>query len=65
MRNIQAVDGSHFRFEAGEDGVEELLRAALAENWGLTELTRQSRTLEEIFVQLTHGEQPAAGGAPS
>ncbi|HTT08794.1 MAG TPA: ATP-binding cassette domain-containing protein [Gammaproteobacteria bacterium] len=59
IQNVTAVDASHFRFEGSEDAVTGLLRLSLEENWGLIELTRHSRTLEEIFVQLTHGEQPA------
>jgi ABC-2 type transport system ATP-binding protein len=63
IQNARAVDATYFRFEATEGGVTALLRRALAEDWGMIELSRQSRTLEEIFVQLTHGDRPAEGGA--
>lgn len=63
IQNASLMDATHFRFEAGEDGVAALLRRALADDWGLSELTRQSHTLEEIFVQLTQGDQPAGGVA--
>ena len=41
---------------------ERLARAAVTEDWGLMELTPRRRTLEEIFVQLTAGDEAAPAG---
>lgn len=38
---------------AGDDPAETLAAAAIHNGWGLLELTREQRTLEELFVQLT------------
>jgi ABC-2 type transport system ATP-binding protein len=45
------------RFRAGEDPTEALLGRAVAGAWGLVELVPQRRSLEEVFVQLTCGEE--------
>lgn len=39
---------------------EAIARAAVAEGWGLRELTPERRSLEQVFVELTAGEAEAA-----
>ena len=47
------------RFREGEDPTQELLTRAVKQDWGLVELAPQRRSLEEVFVQLTCGEDGA------
>ncbi|MES0874988.1 ABC transporter ATP-binding protein [Sinimarinibacterium thermocellulolyticum] len=58
VRRVQALEAGRFRIEAadGADPREALAEAAARGNWGLYELSAQSRTLEEIFVELTSGD---------
>ena len=42
---------------------EAIAEAAVRGNWGLTELRAQIRTLEEIFVSLTSGDDAARRAA--
>ena len=46
---------------AGADPREEVFQAAVAGGWVLLELARQRASLEDIFVRLTTGDEPAAG----
>jgi ABC-2 type transport system ATP-binding protein len=50
-------------FRAGEDPTDTLVARAVAGGWGLSELVPRQRSLEEIFVDLTCGED--AGQAPA
>ncbi len=45
------------RYRPEQDPVEELVRQAVNNNWGLRELTPERRTLEEIFVATTQTEE--------
>ena len=47
----------HVRFEAGASPATRLAERAAAEGWGLTELTPERATLEQIFVNLTCGDR--------
>ncbi|MEW6168220.1 MAG: ABC transporter ATP-binding protein [Pseudomonadota bacterium] len=51
-----------FRIDAagGADPREALAQAAASQDWGLYELTTHTQTLEEIFVELTSGEEARA-----
>lgn len=51
------------RLASGSDPREELVRHAVAHDWGLRELHRHSKTLEEIFVELSAGESAAEQAA--
>ncbi len=64
LPGVQAVELGEggrvtLRFREGEDPTEALLAQAVAGGWGLTELAPQRRSLEEVFVQLTCGEDSA------
>ncbi len=46
----------------GEDVRREIARVVVSNGWGLLELRPMRMSLEEIFLQVTTEEQPAAGG---
>jgi len=46
----------------GQDLRPALARAVVSGNWNLLELNREHMSLEEIFIQLTKGEEPEAEG---
>jgi ABC-2 type transport system ATP-binding protein len=51
------ADGRFLVRHGGDpDPTDELVRRAVAEGWGLVELTPRQRSLEEVFVDLTCGE---------
>jgi len=55
---VTPLDDGRYRLDlqAGSDPREALVAAAVAGHWGLVELRRESKTLEEIFVEKTSGE---------
>jgi ABC-2 type transport system ATP-binding protein len=66
MRLDELGDG-RFRLHcgAGHDPREALAAAAVRGDWGLLELRAEQKTLEEIFVELTAGDEPrVAAPAP-
>ena len=54
------VGGGRFRLHCEDtaDPREQLAELAARNNWGLLELRAESKTLEEIFVELTAGDEP-------
>jgi ABC-2 type transport system ATP-binding protein len=58
VSRAEALDGGLFRLavDAGADPREALAEAAAKNGWGLFELRSQSKTLEEVFVELTSGD---------
>lgn len=48
-------NGLRIRCSSGEDIGEKIFRLAVAKNWRLAELRRETPTLEEVFVRLTLG----------
>jgi ABC-2 type transport system ATP-binding protein len=58
VTRAEALDGGLFRLAvaAGADPREALSEAAAKNGWGLFELRSQSKTLEEVFVELTSGD---------
>ena len=59
-RNAQPSE----RFHARDDAVvREVSRAVTAQGWILLELSRDSLSLEEIFLRLVHDGDPARGAA--
>jgi ABC-2 type transport system ATP-binding protein len=58
VSRAEALEGGLFRLavEAGADPREALAEAAGKSGWGLFELRSQSKTLEEVFVELTSGD---------
>jgi len=64
LRDLAHVDG-RWRFHArDETTVREASRAVSARGWILLELSRESLSLEEIFLRLVHIEEDAAAQAP-
>jgi len=51
--------------EAGVDVTDALVEQSVAGGWGLYELTPEGRSLEEVFMRLTAGEEPVHAQAES
>ena len=58
MARVTAQENGQFtlNLNPGADPRESLVKLAVKHDWGLQELRLQSKTLEEIFVELTSGE---------
>ncbi|MBV8063648.1 MAG: ATP-binding cassette domain-containing protein, partial [Nevskia sp.] len=58
VQRVEALDGSLFRLTVAEgaDPREALAEAAARNGWGLFELRSHTKTLEEMFVELTSGD---------
>lgn len=58
VNNIEAITAGRFRvhFSSGQSPAEEIAKLAVEKNWGLVELTPESRNLEQIFLELTSTE---------
>jgi ABC-2 type transport system ATP-binding protein len=61
VRSVQDLDEGRFRLhcEEGADPREAVAEAAAKNGWGLIELRAEQKTLEEIFVELTAGDEVA------
>jgi ABC-2 type transport system ATP-binding protein len=66
MAELESVDGVtgvetladgrlRVRF-SGHSPAERLVRLSVEHDWGLTELTPENRSLEQIFMTLTHAD---------
>lgn len=55
VASAERIDDEHWRITPlpGADPVSALATVAVYENWGLTELAYEQRTLEEMFLELT------------
>lgn len=62
ITGVTALGEGRFRLGCapGTDPREAIADAAASGGWGLFELSAQMRTLEEIFVELTSGDEPRA-----
>ncbi|MGH8540626.1 MAG: ABC transporter ATP-binding protein, partial [Stenotrophobium sp.] len=60
VSGVDELGGGRFVLQLAEGGDprEALSEAAAKNNWGLIELSPGIRTLEEIFIDLTSGEEP-------
>lgn len=58
VTKIQMIDErrAHIFYERGQDPTDAVVRLAMDKHWGLSELTPEKVSLEEIFVQLTTGD---------
>jgi ABC-2 type transport system ATP-binding protein len=58
---VHAIDGHRFRLEfvPEENPAERLVWDAVKQGWGLFELVPEQRSMEDVFVELTHEEPPA------
>ena len=61
VRRVEALDADTLRLHHATDEAlaERIVAASVAGDWGLYELVSESRSLEEIFVELTFGEDRA------
>jgi ABC-2 type transport system ATP-binding protein len=65
---VHAVDAQRFRLEfiPEQNPAERLVWDAVKQGWGLHELVPEQRTMEDVFVELTHEEAAAeAEGVPA
>jgi ABC-2 type transport system ATP-binding protein len=62
VAGVTALGDGRFRFSCapGADPREAIAAAAAERSWGLYELAAQRRSLEEIFVELTSGDEQKA-----
>ena len=58
VERVEALDADTLRLHHADDEAlgERIVAASVAGDWGLYELVSESRSLEEIFVELTFGE---------
>jgi ABC-2 type transport system ATP-binding protein len=58
VARVEALDADTLRLHHRDDEslAERIVAASVAGDWGLYELVSESRSLEEIFVELTFGE---------
>ena len=65
VSQVESAGNGRFlmHLKPGADPTEPLVTRSVAEQWGLTELTPHRRSLEEVFVQLTCGEETDSEGA--
>ena len=62
--DVESVNEQLFRVRPhGSDPTDALVRASLEGNWGLYLLQPAQASLEEVFVQLTHRDEPAEASA--
>ncbi len=52
------------RFAPDQDPTEALVARSVSDQWGLSELTPHRQSLEDVFVQLTCGEDPEVESPP-
>ena len=62
---VETLEGGRLRLalDAGADPREALVQLAVQRDWGLRELRLESKTLEEIFVELTSSDASAVAAA--
>ncbi|MGH8518166.1 MAG: ATP-binding cassette domain-containing protein, partial [Panacagrimonas sp.] len=68
VTGVESLEPGRFRLSlaADSDPREALVALAVQREWGLRELRLESKTLEEIFVELTSGDAPApVSGKPA
>ena len=58
IKRVEGLDADTLRLHHADDDTlaERIVAASVAGDWGLYELVSESRSLEEIFVELTFGE---------
>jgi len=60
VAQVAELGAGHFRLHCADDADprEALAELAARNNWGLLELRAEQKTLEEVFVELTAGDEP-------
>ena len=63
IKRVETIADGRYRvhFKDGRSPAEEIARLAVNNNWGLLELTPESRNLEQVFIELTSAETTPAG----
>ena len=62
INHVTELDDGRIRIDfTGESPAEALVERAVANGWRLQELSPQRHTLEQVFIELTCSEAPAAG----
>ena len=60
--HVEALDAGRFRvFLAPDTNTDALVATAAQQEWGLYELIPEQQSLEDLFIELTHNEEAAAG----
>ena len=60
--HVEALDAGRFRvFFAPDTNADALVATAAQQEWGLYELIPEQQSLEDLFIELTHNEEAAAG----
>jgi ABC-2 type transport system ATP-binding protein len=60
--HVEALDAGRFRvFFAPNTNADALVATAAQQEWGLYELIPEQQSLEDLFIELTHNEEAAAG----
>jgi ABC-2 type transport system ATP-binding protein len=61
VAGVEPLGDGRFRLDTvpGDDPRERIAAAAVSANWGLIELRQHTKTLEELFVELTSADQAA------
>jgi hypothetical protein len=69
VERVPAEGETRFRVHCAADGdvAEEIFRLAVQSGWILRELSRETVSLEDVFVRLTHRDEavPAAEEVPA
>ncbi len=67
LLEVKSIGEGRFllRFSPDEDPIGTLIEHSVSERWGLRELTPHRQSLEDVFVQLTCGEDPGAELSPA
>ena len=60
--HVETLDAGRFRvFLAPDTNTDALVATAAQQEWGLYELIPEQQSLEDLFIELTHNEEAAAG----
>jgi ABC-2 type transport system ATP-binding protein len=59
VKHIDVMDETHVRLLHDDNPTEALLEQAVAQRWGLFELSPEKRSLEQVFIELTANENTA------
>ncbi len=64
VETVEALDKGRFRIHylAGQDPTDTIVKSAVADGWGLIELTPERMSLEQVFINITRTEPTTAEG---
>lgn len=64
VKSVQRLDNNRVRidFDPGHSPAEAIAVEAVQQGWGLQELVQENKTLEQIFVALTAGDESSRAG---